>query len=197
MGSWLGPAVTAAFISSLIAALGWYVSFRTARGAESRRRDERVRDVQTAILAEIRSAVHHLRQYERSEILEGVRRRTQESPTYVPFIATEPSSPLYRSIAGEISILPNAVIDAVVLFYRQQEVIAYFADDLRGDRFAAMPGEEKIRMIEDYLALRDYAAALGQDAVQALETSLGQGVSRPGEDRSGRKSASDEAWRQT
>ncbi|MBO0904873.1 hypothetical protein [Jiella sonneratiae] len=193
MGSWVGPAVTAALISSLIAAVGWYVSWRTAKGVEARRREERVRDVQTAILAEIRSAVHHLRQYETSEIVDGVRRRTQESRDYVPFIAREPGSPLYRAIAGEISILPNRVIDTVVLFYRQQEVIAYFADDLRGDRFTAMPAEEKIRMIEDYLALREYAAALGQDAIQALDASLGQSISRPDEDRSGRKSASDEA----
>lgn len=162
MGSWVGPAVTAAVISSLIAALGWYVTFRTARGAESRRRKERVRDVQTAILAEIRSAVHHLQQYDSAEIVEGVRRRLAEIDSYVPLIAREAGSPLYRAIAGEISILPNPVIDTVVLFYRQQEVIANFADDLRGDRFAAMPADQKVRMIEDYLALRAHAASLGR-----------------------------------
>ncbi|BDA85874.1 hypothetical protein Sa4125_34160 [Aureimonas sp. SA4125] len=190
MADWVGPAVTATLISSLIAALGWYVSWRTATGLDGRRRSERVLDVQTALLAEIGSIVHHLEQYDSVDILTAVTNRLQTDETYTPFISKEVGSPLYNSIAGEISILPNSVINDVVLFYRQQQVIAYFAEDLRGERFSHVPKEQKIAMIEDYLALRDFALSLGRDAVAALRRSIDAGFSRRGEGRSDPRSAS-------
>lgn len=181
MGDWVGPVVTATLISSFIAALGWYVSWRSSAALEGRRRAERVRDVQTAVLAEIRSIVHHLQQYENSEILQKVAQQFESEQNYLPFISREPGSPLYGAVAVEISILPNAVIDQVVLFYRQQEVIGYFADDLRSDRFVALPKRQQLAMIGDYLALRDFAAILGADAATSLEISLRLRPSRSGE----------------
>jgi hypothetical protein len=171
-GDWVGPVVTATLISSFIAAIGWYVSWRSSNAIEGRRRAERIRDVQTALLAEIRSIVHHLQQYETTEIFARVSQQFETDDSYLPFISREAGSPLFGAVATEISILPNDVIDQVVLFYRQQEVIGFFADDLRSDRFAALPKLWKLAMIGDYLALKDFAAILGKDAVTSLEASL-------------------------
>ncbi|MCQ8780966.1 hypothetical protein [Mangrovibrevibacter kandeliae] len=191
MGEWLGPAVTAAVISSLIAAIGWYVSWRTANGLERRRRRERVRDVQTALLAEIRSMVFHLGQYDPAQVMVGARSQLSADPAHTPFVPREPGAPLYEAVVKEISILPNAVIDPVVLFYRQQNVIAQFAEDLRSERFQQLKAEQKLAMIEDYLALRGYAAALGRDAMLALDPRSSALASRSAADPSAQQSASD------
>ena len=60
MGTWIGPAVTATIISSLIAVLGWFVAYGSTRRMERIRRRERIRDFQVALLAEIRSEAFHL-----------------------------------------------------------------------------------------------------------------------------------------
>ena len=190
MASWIGPAVTAAFISSLIAAIGWCVGRRTTLDAEGRHRKERVRDVQSALLAEIRSVLHHREQYASKTIMDAVQAQLATDSSYMPTIPREPGSPLFGAIVEEISILPNAVIDQVVLFYRQQEVISHFADDLRGGLLAGKSPGKKLDMIGDYLALRDAGARLGTDAAEALQTSLALRPSKPDEDRLDLESAS-------
>ena len=190
MGAWIGPAVTAAVISSIIAAVGWYVSWHTARSTDDRRRQEKIRDVQTAILAEIRSIVHHLQQYDAATLYDAIAGRMAEDESYLPFIAREAGSPLFSAIASDIAILPNAVIDPVVVFYRQIEAVAYFAEDLRSERFVAVSNKRKLDIIKDYLAMRDYALHLGLDAKAALEASLAEPINRSDGDLSGRKSAS-------
>lgn len=104
--------------------------------------------------------------------------RLELEPAYVPFISKEAGSPLFQAVAAEISILPNIVIDQVVLFYRQQEVVSHFADDLRGDRFTALPTAQKMAMVRDYLALRDFAETLGTEAENAMHSSLSADLSR-------------------
>ena len=61
MGGWVGPAIIAAVISSLVSAAGWYVSYWTTIQTDHRRRREKVRDFQIALRAEIRSELHDLR----------------------------------------------------------------------------------------------------------------------------------------
>ncbi len=192
MNDWIGPAVTATLISSLIAMVGWYVSLRTARRLDNDRRRERVVDVQTAILAEIRAAGHALGQYDRDIILGNVTAAIQANRSkkgYVPFVPREAGFPVFRAVIGEISILPTEVIDAVVLFYNQQQVIEHFAEDLRGARFADLPEEQKIQMLSDFLDLKGHALALAMQATAALSRSLG--INIPDEARSVPKSASE------
>ncbi|MEF2071787.1 hypothetical protein [Consotaella aegiceratis] len=183
MGTWLGPVVTATLISSLIAALGWYVSWRTARGLDRQRRQERIDDIQTALLAEVRSIVHHLDQYDAADLIGEVESRMQANNGYSPFIPREPHPSLFEAISAEISVLPRRVIDPVVLFYRQQEVIANFAEDLRGGDFRSMRNEQKIQMIKDYLHLKEHAGRLGHEAINALKRELEIALNRSDADR--------------
>ncbi len=155
--------------------IGWFVSMKTTRRLDNERRRERITDVQTALLAEIRAAAHALGQYDNREVMAGVRERLRAKGKsgYVPFVPREPGSPVFRAVVGEISILPTEVIDAVVLFYNQQQVIEHFAEDLRGERFSQLQVEQQMQMLEDFLALKTYAFTLADQAASTLRASLG------------------------
>ena len=175
MEQWVGPAVTATVISSIIAIAGWIVSWRTARRLDGDRRQERIIDVQTALLAEIRSASHSLGQYDRESLISSVRKHleTDKSGTYVPFVPREPGAPVFQAIVAEVSIFPTEVIDPVILFYTQQQAIEHFAEDLRSDRFSKLPNEQKVQMLEDFLDLKNHSLKLSVQAIEALQVSLG------------------------
>jgi hypothetical protein len=53
--AWVGPAIVAAVISGLVSLIVVQLNFRQGRRLEQARRDEKVRDFQIAIRAEIRS----------------------------------------------------------------------------------------------------------------------------------------------
>ena len=56
--SWIGPAIVAAVISTLLTGIGWFVSERQAFRREARHRRERVGDMQAALLADMASGYH-------------------------------------------------------------------------------------------------------------------------------------------
>mgnify|MGYP001327189957 CR=1 FL=1 len=186
---WIGPAIVAAVVSALVTVGGWFFQSRSARKLEQNRRAERVVDVQTALLAEIRSNAHHLSQYDPASLIEAVRERLKNTPDYRPFVPRETTAPVFNAIIREISVLQNEVIDPVVLFYTQMETIRNFADDLRGDRLVHLQKDQLIQMLEDYLTLRSHARKLADDAIVALQSSLG--INRSVADRSDRQSAED------
>jgi hypothetical protein len=173
---WIGPVIVAAAIAGLINVAGWFVTFRHTRRLEQERRAEKVTDVQTALLAEIRSDLRNLRDIDVSgnvaDIAQMLRAAPPDQP-YTPFVPRDSGTPVFSAIVGEIAILPTAVIDPVVLYYKQRDVVGHFTEDLRADDFAALPGNRKLAMMEDYLSLKAHAGALARDAVSALERSLG------------------------
>ena len=178
---WIGPAIVAAVIAGLINALGWFVTFRQARRLEQQRRSEKVTDIQSALLAEIRSDLQNLAMIDADRQVSALRERLSGSAAlgslYTPFVPRDSGAPIFSAIVGEISILPTAVIDPAVLYYKQKEAISHFTEDLRGDRFEKLPADRKLEMMEDYLGMKTYAAALARDAMFAFESSLG--LSRP------------------
>ena len=174
MSAWIGPVVAASVISSLITVLGWIVNWRITRRREGERRQERIIDVQTALLAEIRSTAHTLGQHDRETVMAEVKRKLEQPGSgYTPFVPREPESPVFDAVIGEISILPTEVIDPVILLYRQVQVIDHLAEDLRGDRFAKLPVEQQLQMLGDLLDLKAYGHVLAQQAMEALMRSLG------------------------
>lgn len=173
MEGWLGPALVAALVSGLITALGWFVSFILGTRQEMRRRQERVTDVQTALAAEIRSFFarsQHLDIREHGKNMESWILADGQQNT--PFVPQEPDFPVFRAIAAEIHILPQAVIDPVVLFYTQATTLALFAADLRAERYRSLDPYSKNEMYQDYLGLMDYAYQLADHALKALRKSL-------------------------
>ena len=176
MEAWIGSAVVAVVISSLVTIAGWYATHRSERMLEVARRQERIQDIQTALLADIRSTAH------RFEVVDTDRRLArevaliegaQEDQGYTPFVPREPGSLLWHSIAQEVHILSNEVIDPVVLFFSQLETIRYFVEDLRSEQFARLEPARKVAMLQDYVGMAKYLVLLAAEAERALAHSLG------------------------
>jgi hypothetical protein len=93
--------------------------------------------------------------------------------SYVPFVPREPGSLLWSSIAHEVHILPNEVIDSVVLFFSQLETVRCFVEDLRSEQFAQLEPTRKAAMLHDYVGMAEYLGLLADEAERALARSLG------------------------
>jgi hypothetical protein len=169
-------AVIAVVISSLVTIAGWYATHRSERMLEAARRQERIQDIQTAVLADIRSTGHRFRQFDLDRHLAEIVAQIEGAPEgrdYTPFVPREPGSLLWPSVAHEVHILPNDVIEPVVLFFSQLETVRCFVDDLRSDRYAAVSRVHKAEMYDDYVRMMKYLVQLADDAQRALERSLG------------------------
>ncbi|MDF2619249.1 MAG: hypothetical protein K0S00_1908 [Xanthobacteraceae bacterium] len=193
MQAWIGPAVVAAVISSLVTVIGWWLNHQRERRRDAARRLERIRDVQAALRAEIRSHRERLRLFELNEdnaaLLARIEASNDTAP-FTPFLPREVDSFVFDAVIGEIHILPVAVIDDVVVYYRQTRSIAQFADDLRSDRFDRLQPERKAQMYRDYLALGRHAALLADRAIAAIDRALDGRINSPASAPSDRKSAS-------
>jgi hypothetical protein len=195
---WIGPAILAAAIAGLINIIGWFVTFRQTRRLGRERRAEKVTDVQTALLAEIRSDLQNLRTIHVEEEVEKIRQRLQQASDdtpYTPFVPKDSGTPIFSAIVEDIALLPTEVIDPVVLYYKQRDVIAHFTMDLRAESFRLLPADRKLAMMADYLRLKAFASELAADAVASLENSLGlpgvaNGLNNRGADPWDRRSAS-------
>jgi len=173
MEAWVAPAVIAAVIASAITAVGWIVThFRETRAAKSRRL-ERVRDVQTALRAEIRSFYFRFAGLDfdayAQSIVDNILAGDGNGGAYTPFIPKEPKNLIFSAIVGEIHILPGPVIDPIAVYYRQMDTISSFADDLRSDGFAGMEPARKAEMYKDYIAMLKLAHQLAFEALEALD----------------------------
>ncbi len=81
---------------------------------------------------------------------------------------------VFESIVKEISILPVGAIDPVVLFYRQIAVLSDLVDDLRGESYAKLDADRRIRIFEDYLALEQETVRAGKNALAVIDRSLAE-----------------------
>lgn len=175
MEAWIGSAVIAVVISSLVTIAGWYATHRSERILESARRRERITDIQTALLADIRSTSHRFEVVDPDRHLEEVVAiigSDRAAGDFTPFVPREPGSLLWSSIAPEVHILPNEVIDSVVLFFSQLETIRCFVEDLRSDQFARLEPSRKATMLQDYVRMAKYLVLLAAEAERALARSL-------------------------
>jgi hypothetical protein len=175
MEAWIGSAVIAVVISSLVTIAGWYATHRSERMLETARRQERIQDIQTALLADIRSTNHRFQEVDLDAHLEQVTALIEQSSGFTPFVPREPGSLLWDSIVPEVHILPNEVIEPVVLFFSQLETIRYFVEDLRSDQFAILKSERKVAMFQDYVRMMKYLVQLAEEADRQLSRSLGIG----------------------
>jgi len=171
--AWIGSAVVAFVISSLVTILGWYATHRSERLLEVARRQERIQDIQTALLADIRSTSYRFEVVDSDRHLDEVVALIEETPGYTPFVPREPGSLLWSSIAQEVHILPNEVIDPVILFFSQLETIRYFVEDLRSEQFSNLESARKAAMYRDYVRMVKFLVLLAEKAEGALARSLG------------------------
>jgi hypothetical protein len=140
-----------AIVGVLGALVGIFLSNVMTMLLETRQRRERVTDVQTSLRAEIRSHWSRLAPMDlesRAALIAGkIRAAAEQGSAFTPFIPQEDDNVIFDSVADEIHILPNDVIDPVVLYYSQLNTITRFVEDLRSERFAALEAERKGRNV--------------------------------------------------
>jgi hypothetical protein len=178
MSAFIAPVIVAV-VSFLAVALGWFVTHRQNIGREASRRQERIKDVQTALRAEMRSHWRRLGPIDleaRAELIVAkIRDAAEKGQDFTPFIPREDHSVIFSAVAHEIHILPNDVIDPVVLYYTHANAISQFVDDLRADKFAALDPSRKIEMYRDYIGMKEQARELAEEAIRAIDVSLSAG----------------------
>lgn len=144
------------------------------------RRTERVRDVQLALRADIKIVASLLRTIDfdtqrkmgANLILKGA----GDDPPYTPFVPRPSAALIWQSISKDIPILPQSVIESVVLFYDQRETLRLFVEDLRSDRFLALDAKRKAAMLGDYVEMQRKLAFHATAAFTALSNSLDDNV---------------------
>jgi hypothetical protein len=176
MNAWVGPAIVAAAISSVIGVLSLYLNAWLTLRLDRTRRLEKVRDVQIALLAEIRADIHNLKFFDLDENLAMVRESYETIPDYSARPSQPPPILMEEMIKSEVQILPSWVIDSVFLYLRQKKTIEVFVQDMRGDDFVARPKETQLLMYADYIDMKKTELKLARNARDTLEASLDVGA---------------------
>ena len=170
----LNVQVTVALIGGAIVAFGWFVNAWRDRADQRRARIERVRDVQTALAAEILPYLEALELFDLNQHLINMVERIWGDEDYVPVVPTERNDTVFRAILPNIHLLPEPVIRPVVRYYSQLFAIEAIIEDLRSEVFKTMGPERREAMYADYISLKLQAIALGKSAVSAIDVELGR-----------------------
>jgi hypothetical protein len=178
--AWVGPAIVAAFISGLVSLVLVQLNFRQGRQVEQARRDEKVRDFQIAIRAEIRSELRNLVQHDLAAQLGHVKARYERDPTYSVSVPRPVRQSVFEALVREIHVLPETVIDPVVLYARQRNAIDSIVEDMRAPGFSALSREQQLAMYEDYLRMWDAWREFAITAEAALSGSPSVAGARTG-----------------
>lgn len=173
MSAWIGPALLAALIAALVNMVGWWVAFRNNHRLDQLRREEKVRDFQIALRAEIGSELQNLDDAEKLEgHLQTIAERYRTIKDYAVHVPHMAPNMVFDTILSEIHILPGAVIAPVVDYERRRQTVARFADELRDEQFRQLPQDRQLAMYTDYLGARLKLRKLALAAAQALDEGL-------------------------
>lgn len=162
--------------AALIAIVGAVVGILLSNGIklvlDARGRAERVRDIQTALRAEMRSHRQTLEVFLDEQRGANVIAQIMNEPGFSPFVPHEVGPFIFDAVAGDIHVLPGSVIDPLVLYYRQWRALAGTIEDMRQPSFALLAPQRKAAIYGDYLAVGRYAAELANHAIEAVNRSL-------------------------
>lgn len=172
MREWISPAIVAIVVSALVTAIGWFVTYRNSLGLEKERRREKIRDFQIALRAEIRSELHHLKEEDLLDGLKQIEGRYKRSKTYSVMVTGLPRHVIFDNLAKEIHILPESVIDPVILYARQRQLAEKLVEDMRADRFRHSTQAQQLALYADYIQVLIYLTSLAQQALNAIEEEL-------------------------
>ena len=172
MSAWIGPAIVAAVISSSVTIAGWFVAHERDRRTEAARRQEKIRDVQTALLAEISSNISRFARIDLVEAAADKRDRILSDPGYTHFVPRDASTVVFDALPKEIHILPSQTIEPVVSYYKQAFAVAHFVDDLKSDAYEKLDPKRKAEMYVDYLRMIIAAVEKAEEARRVLGRSL-------------------------
>lgn len=167
--------VVAAFVTALVGggvvAAGWFWTHALSRRRDRQLRDERVADIQRALLAEIRA---HVAALEGQTLDDPVAREAMVARLaaggHVPILPHDANDRIFRAIVEDVHILPEWAIDPVVRYYRLLAVRAALAQDIRAN--STEHADRATEMFRDYLTLNDETLMTGRRAMIILTASL-------------------------
>ncbi|MCB1384549.1 MAG: hypothetical protein KDJ80_01305 [Nitratireductor sp.] len=170
--AWIGPVIIAALVSGLINVIGWFVTHSNEQRREAARRDEKIRDFMIALRGEIRSELANLKAHDLGENLKMIEANYSKSRTYSVTVPKLPDHVIFRAISAEIHLLPEKVIDPVVIYARQRQSVEMLVEDMRDDNFRRMPRPAQLSMYRDYLTMWEAWTNMAEDALNALNQEL-------------------------
>ena len=188
----LGPAVIAAVISGLVSFLVVQLNFRQERRAAALQREEKVRDFQIALRAEIASDLSNMQRFDRAKLLQSVADAMVADPLYTPVIPRLSANTIFGAIIADLPLLPARVIAPVVDYERLRQSLGQLVEDLRANSHKELPADRRLLAYADYVATYDLLEEFAGIAVRALEESLP--LSRTGAGRLDYPAAKDEAF---
>jgi len=171
----LNDRVAAALVTALVGggvvAAGWFWTHALSRRRDHQLREERVGDIQRALLAEIRAHVAALE----GQTLDDPAAREEmvarlAQGRHVPILPHDANDRIFRAIVEDVHILPEWAIDPVVRYYRLLAVRSALAQDIRAN--AKGEPARATEMFRDYLTLNDETLAMGRRAMIVLGAGL-------------------------
>lgn len=169
MQAWVGPAIVAAFISGLVSLIVVQLNFRQTRQADKLRREEKIRDFQIALRAEIRGDLNHLNSFDLDEFLDVMELRYKVEKNFSVTVPRLARHVVFEAIVPEIHILPESVIDPVVLYVRQRQTVESMIDDMRDANFRTLSSDRQLVMLRDYIRLWKVWREMAEKAEAALQ----------------------------
>ncbi|HEY4199514.1 MAG TPA: hypothetical protein VGM83_03050 [Devosiaceae bacterium] len=173
-----GFALIGIVLTGLLASFAYGRNRAADRRVQRLLREEKTRDLQGALRAEARAHWYELNQYGQLDaICESVVQKIENGrwtqPPYTPFVVKQVQSILFDAIERDIALLDHDVIRVTVDYFRQLSLATLTAEDLRTDRFAALPADRKIEMVRSYYGvlatLKNTAARLNARLEDALK----------------------------
>lgn len=170
LDQYISPHAQQGVIAGVFIAIGWVVAARQNRKRDLALRDERSRDIQRALLAEMRAHVATLEEQRMDEAaLRSVLTEMREHG-HAPLIPAQANDRIYVTILTEVHLLPQYIIDPVVTYYRRIAVMNAFADAIQ--KLTPGDGDRMVAMFADYLELTDAVREVGLWATQLLMASV-------------------------
>ena len=171
----LNDRVAAALVTALVGggvvAAGWFWTHALSRRRDRQLREERVGDIQRALLAEIRAHVAALegQTLDDAPAREAMVARLAQG-RHVPILPHDANDRIFRAIVEEVHILPEWAIDPVVRYYRLLAVRAALAQDIRANAKDHL--DRAAEMFRDYILLNEETLDTGLDAMEILTASV-------------------------
>ena len=173
MGSVLDTAIIATVVSAAVTALGWFASHWSTQRIETRRRTEKIIDVQWALLAEIESNLQRYAEIDLDEHLVDMERRIRGRGRFTPFVPRFAIEIVFDAFVSDIHILPTETIRDVVSYYEQEYKLRELVEDLRSDKVHALERDRKALLYSDYVWQIKTVLSEGERARLALAGQLG------------------------
>lgn len=169
-----GSAFVAAVIAALVSVVGWFVTSYQTVQLDRRRRQERMRDFQIALRAEIRSELASLTSYDLDAEYERIAAQLWAEPSGAVVLPRSAPNAIFEAILPDLHILPQEIIDPVVVYMRQHQMVDGLVEDMRSEQFSKLQVERRLAAFHDYIDLKKDQVTLAEMAIARIDESLSE-----------------------